>query len=283
MTNGTPVTLRFKYSGILDGPAGGPLLTKRLAFVGDNLGYLMYAARWFPFHNYAADEATSEITISLPSGYQVVGYSDTPVATTGGKYHFVNARPSLPGNFAYGKFTVRPMTVNGQELQFFAKPGTDAQIASYGETLGKALDYYTKRFGVADNGKKLNVVQIDDESLDFYSSRGMLFIAARPFEENRPITTDRLQREAAYQWWGLTVGLKSFDDAWLSQGLAEYSAFSLRETQVDGAKARRASPRAARKSPDLRANGIAAACTGKSRRPEHRLPVHHVRKRGDCL
>ena len=35
---------------------------------------------------------------------------------------------------------------------------------------------------------------------------------------------------------GLTVGLKSFDDAWLSQGLAEYTAFSLRETQVDGAK-----------------------------------------------
>src|SRR3954447_18218252 len=130
VTNGTPVTLRFKYSGVLDGPAGGPLLTKRLAFVGDNLGYLMYAARWFPFHNYAADEATSDITISLPSGYQVIGYSDMPVATTGGKYHFVNARPSLPGNFAYGKFTVRPMTVNGQELQFYAKPGTDAQIAA---------------------------------------------------------------------------------------------------------------------------------------------------------
>ena len=28
---GTPVVLRFKYSGILDGPAGGPLLSKRLA------------------------------------------------------------------------------------------------------------------------------------------------------------------------------------------------------------------------------------------------------------
>jgi tetratricopeptide (TPR) repeat protein len=233
---GTPVVLRFKYSGILDGPSGGPLLTKRLAYVGDNLGYLMYAARWFPFHDYAADEATSDITISLPSGYQVVGYSDAAVASTGGKYHFVNSKPALPGNFAYGKFTVRPMTVAGQELQFYSKPGNDTQIASYGDTLGKALDYYTKRFGPADNGKKLMVVEIDDDSLDYYSSRGMLFIAARPFEEARDITTERLQREAAYQWWGLTVGLKSFDDAWLSQGLAEYSAFSLRETQTDGAK-----------------------------------------------
>ena len=39
-----------------------------------------------------------------------------------------------------------------------------------------------------------------------------------------------------YQWWGLTVGLKSFDDAWLSQGLAEYSAFTLRESKLSGAR-----------------------------------------------
>ena len=128
------------------------------------------------------------------------------------------------------------MHIGDQELQFYAKPGSDNLISSYGQTLGKALEYYTKRFGAADNGKKLTVVEIDDESLDFYSSRGMLFIAARPFEENRDVTTDRLQREAAYQWWGLTVGLKSFDEAWMSQGLAEYSAFSLRESQTDGAK-----------------------------------------------
>ncbi|MBK9528327.1 MAG: tetratricopeptide repeat protein [Acidobacteria bacterium] len=103
--------------------------------------------------------------------------------------------------------------------------------------IGKALENYTKRFGPASHGKKLSVVQIDDESLEFYSSRGLLFVASKPFEENRETyMNERLQREAAYQWWGQTVGLKSFDDAWLSQGLAEYSAFSLRESEMDGAK-----------------------------------------------
>jgi tetratricopeptide (TPR) repeat protein len=235
VVKGTPVTLRFKYSGVLETPAGGPLLSKRLAYIGDG-GYLMYAARWFPFHDYAADTATSDITISIPAGYQVIGYSDGSVASAGGKYHFTQSTPALPGNFAYGKFAPKTMRVSDQEVQFFAKPGTDAQVASYGETLGKALDYYTKRFGEPASGKRLAVVEIDDESLDFYSSRGMLFVAQRPFEEGRDVTTDRLEREAAYQWWGLTVGLKSFDDAWISQGLAEYSAFSLRESQLDGAK-----------------------------------------------
>jgi Aminopeptidase N len=85
-----------------------------------------------------------------------------------------------------------------------------------------------------DAGKRLIVAEIDDESLDFYSSPGMLFISSKQFDEPRDITTERLQREAAMQWWGLTVGLKSFDDAWLSQGLAEYSAFSLRESTLNG-------------------------------------------------
>ena len=236
VVKGTPVVLRFKYSGILDGPAGGPLLTKRLAAVGENSGYLMYAARWFPFHDYAADPATSDISISLPAGLQLVGFSDAPVASGGGKYRFVQATPGLLGNFAYGKYTAKTLRLADQELQFYAKAGSDNLISSYGETLGKALDYYTKRFGPSDSGKKLIIVQIDDESLDFYSSRGMLFIATRPFEEARDVTTARLQREAALQWWGLTVGLKSFDEAWLSQGLAEYSAFSLRESELDTAK-----------------------------------------------
>ncbi len=233
---GTPVVLRFKYSGILDGPAGGPLLSKRLAYIGDSQGYLMYAARWFPFHDYAADTATSDITISIPPGFQIVGYSDSAAANTGSKYRFTQSTPALPGNFAYGKYVPRTMRVGDQELQFFAKPGSDSLISTYGETLGKALDYYTKRFGEPGSGKRLTVVEIDDDSLDFYSSRGMLFVAQRPFEEGRDVTIDRLEREAAYQWWGLTVGLRSFDDAWLSQGLAEYSAFSLRESQLDGAK-----------------------------------------------
>ncbi|MEQ1643080.1 MAG: M1 family aminopeptidase [Pyrinomonadaceae bacterium] len=237
VTKGTSVTLRFKYSGVLDGPSGGPLLNKRLAFVGENNGYLMYAARWFPFHDYAADLATSDISISLPVGLQLVGYTDAATSAIAGKTRFVQSTPALPGNFAYGKYLARTLRVGEQELQFFAKPGSDALISAYGKTIGEALENYTKRFGPAAYGKKLSVVQIDDDSLDFYSSRGMMFIATRPFDENREtFMNERLQREAAYQWWGQTVGLKSFDDAWLSQGLAEYSGFSLRETEMDGAK-----------------------------------------------
>ncbi|MGI8470415.1 MAG: M1 family aminopeptidase, partial [Pyrinomonadaceae bacterium] len=228
----TPVTLRFKYAGTLATAEGGPLLNKRLAYVGRDNGYLFYAARWFPFHDYAADRATSDVTISVPNGLTLVGFSDAPVSSIGGKYHFVQSKPSLPGNFAYGKYVSKTLRFGGYELQFYTKAGNDQAIANFGQTLGNALDYYAKQYGDPDSGKRLIVVQTDDDTLDFYSSEGMLFIANKYFEESRPVTEERLQREAALQWWGQTVGLKSFDDAWLSQGLAEFSAYQFRESKL---------------------------------------------------
>ena len=236
ITKGRPITLRFKYSGVLNTPSGGPLLNKRLAYIGSDQGYLMYAARWFPFNDYAADLASADINISVPGGFQVVGASDAAVSNAGGKYRFVRSTPALIGNIAYGKYVPKTLTIGGYEIQFLAKPGSDQLVANYGETLGKALEFYTKKFGDPAMGKRFVVAQIDDESLDFYSAPGMLFISNRQFEAPREITGERLQREAAMQWWGQTVGLKSFDDAWLSQGLAEYSAFTLRESTMTGAK-----------------------------------------------
>lgn len=236
ITKGTPVTLRFKYSGVLATASGGPLLTKRLAYIGANQGYLMYAARWFPFHEYAADQATSDITLSLPSGYSVVGFSDTPMTQTGGKYRFVRTQSGLVGNFAYGKYTNKNLNFGEYQLQFYTKASNDKLVAEYGETLGRALEFYTKKYGTPDSGKRLIIAQTDDETLDFYSTQGMIFMADKFFEQARDVTQERLQREAALQWWGLTVGLKTFDDAWLSQGLAEFSAYSLRESKLTNAQ-----------------------------------------------
>jgi hypothetical protein len=100
--------------------------------------------------------------------------------------------------------------------------------------MGNALQAYTQRYGQPAFGTKFVVVQIDDESLDAYSAHGMEFLASKLFDPSRPAPEDRLQREVAYQWWGQSVGLKSFDDAWLSQGLAEWSGFALRETTLTG-------------------------------------------------
>ncbi len=236
----TPVTLRFRWSGALITPEGGPLLTKRLAYIGTEGSYLMYAARWFPFHDYAADRATSDITILVPPGIQVAGSSDEPQTTPppgkdgNVRYRFVRAKPALIGNFAAGQYITRELRYGKFEIQFFTKVGSENRIERYGELMGKALEHYTQMYGTPECGTRLVVAQIDDDSLDAYTAPGMHFFASRLFSPTRPVPEERLQREVAYQWWGQTVGLKSFDDAWLSQGLAEWSAFALRESTMTG-------------------------------------------------
>src|SRR5256714_576975 len=232
-----PVTIRIRWSGALVSPEGGPLASKRLAYVGNEGSYLMYAARWFPFHDYAADRATADITVIVPTGMQVGGVSDEPVnpqvdknGTT--RFRFVNKQPVLPGNFIAGQYVVKTLRFGRYELQFFAKPGSETRISAFGELMGKALEFYTKEYGEPAFGSRLVIAQTDDEAFDAYTGQGILFLATKFFEDSRDAYNDRLQREIAYQWWGQTVGLKSFDDAWISQGLSEWSAFALRQSAL---------------------------------------------------
>ncbi|HEV2912027.1 MAG TPA: M1 family aminopeptidase [Pyrinomonadaceae bacterium] len=234
-----PITLRFRWSGALVSPEGGPLATKRLAYVGEEGSYLMYAARWFPFHDYAADRATADITIIVPNGVQVAGSSDEAVAPQPGtagttRYHFVNRQPALIGNIAAGPYIVKALRFGNYEMRFYALPGSESRADRYAETMGKALEFYTQQYGQPGFRSPLIIAQTDDEALEAYAAPGMIFLATKLFDPSRPIPEERLQREVAYQWWGQTVGLKSFDDAWLSQGLAEWSAFALREATLKG-------------------------------------------------
>jgi aminopeptidase N len=259
---GQPQTLRFRWSGALVTPEGGPLLTKRLAYVGPDMSYLMYAARWFPFHEYAADRATSDITITVPADYAVAGTSDEPAAEVTGaqflppvgdtgtrtaparttaqtaglrSYHFVTRQPSLVGSFAVGRFITRTLKMGGYELSFYVQPGSEGFVEPYAQLIGEALQFYTQKYGKPAFGTRLSIVQIDDASLDAYAAPGIEFLSPRFFTPGRQASLDeRVLREIAYQWWGLTVGLKSFDDAWLSQGLAEWSSFAFRETKLTG-------------------------------------------------
>lgn len=233
-----PITLRIRWSGALVSPEGGPLATRRLAYVGNEGSYLMYASRWFPFHDYAADRATSDITFIVPSGLTVAGTSDDPIVAQQApkegavRYRFVHRNPVLIGNFAAGQYINRNLKYSNYDLQLYAMPGSEKRLETYAELTGRVLEFYTRKYGQPLFGNRLVIVQIDDESLDTYSGPGMIFLSSKLFDTSRPVPEEKLEREIAYQWWGQTVGLKSFDDAWLSQGLAEWSAFAFRESTL---------------------------------------------------
>jgi tetratricopeptide (TPR) repeat protein len=227
---GQTVTLVFEYEGALESPQGGPISNARLAYVGDQGSYLFYAARWFPFHEYAADRAAYDISIKVPKDILVAGYSEQPVAYTPSvdqktkeefwTYAFTCAKPVLPGNFAAGKYLVRSANFGGFTVDFYVKPGDEKWVDHASEVIGKHLVFYSSKFGRYAFGNRLIVAETDEETLETYTGAGIMFLSPRTLTSG---LDEKLAREVAYQWWGQGVGLKSFDDTWLSQGLAEFS------------------------------------------------------------
>jgi tetratricopeptide (TPR) repeat protein len=236
LSAGTELTVRFKYSGVLVDAQGGPLLSKRLAFIGPEDGYLKYAARWFPFNDYGADRATSSIRVSIPKEFRLATGASDPVIEENGKFTITHRGEGLTGNLAYGRFDEKNLTFGEIKVNTFTRGINDPVIEEFAEAVGRVFQFYVSEFGEPVTGSEIALVQIDDEGLDFYTAPGLIFISNRFFEQNREFAVERLQREVAYQWWLHTVGLKTFDDAVISQGLAEYSAILFRENGASEAR-----------------------------------------------
>jgi tetratricopeptide (TPR) repeat protein len=224
------VTLLFEYEGALESPQGGPISNARLAYVGEQGSYLFYASRWFPFHEYAADRASYRINVKVPKGVMVAAYSEQPVISTPqidpktkeefATYSFVCKKPVLPGSLAAGKYILKTSNHGGMTVDFYVKAGDEKWADHAADVIGKHLEFYSSTFGRYDFGNKLIVAETDEETLETYSGPGMIFVSPKALSSG---IDEKLSREVAYQWWGQAVGLQSFDDTWLSQGMAEFS------------------------------------------------------------
>ncbi|HUK91756.1 MAG TPA: M1 family aminopeptidase [Blastocatellia bacterium] len=233
---GSEIALTFDYAGQLATPEGGPIPDKRLAYVGPEGSYLFYAARWFPFHGYASDRATSDITLTVPGSWSVVGHSDgpvTPTTTKDGKrvFKFVESKPVLLGSFAAGQFINRKITSAGIDIDMNVLPGSDQRIEDFAKEIAQVMQFYTSKFGPYPFGTRFSVAEVDDEAMESYSGTGILFLSHKTLVSDRDLPVEILARSVAFQWWGQAVGLRRFDDEWVSQGLAEYSSVLYRESQ----------------------------------------------------
>jgi tetratricopeptide (TPR) repeat protein len=225
-----PLTLAFEYEGALESPQGGPISNARLAYVGDQGSYLFYAARWFPFHEYVADRATYAINIKVPKGVLIAGYSDQPITSvpiTDPKtkeefdtYSLICSKSVLPGSLAAAKYIQRSVNRGGFTVDVYVKAGDEKWADHTADVIGRHLEFYSSKFGRYAYGNRLVVAETDEETLDIYSGPGVMFVSPRALTSG---IDEKLAREVAYQWWGQAVGLKSFDDAWLWHGLAEFS------------------------------------------------------------
>jgi tetratricopeptide (TPR) repeat protein len=231
ITKDASTTLTFEYEGILESADESPVQGLKLASIGDDTTYLLYAARWFPVNAYGINRFTATINITVPAHMVVIGSGKETASSSPAKkgaagglptktYTFVWSKPSFPGTIIAGQFQEFKSNEAGLDLHLFFKPNHQTLGPQYTETAVKEFIYYVTLYGPLPDST-LKVVEIPDDTVPSAWAPQIAAIASRAVTER--VNYRLLANTIAHQWWGASVSPASRDDWWLNDGFARYS------------------------------------------------------------
>ncbi|HUQ90740.1 MAG TPA: M1 family aminopeptidase [Bryobacteraceae bacterium] len=221
LPKGQTVTLNFQYDGRLSGAEESPIYGIKFASIQNDYAFLLYPARWFPVNDYQADRFSSEMRITVPAGYRVLGSGIDKKEASGDKvlqtYRFTQA--AFPGSIGVVKGEAVRVSSQGVTSDIFFR--TAAGVArEYGEEMGKILTFETGLFGLAPTTNLL-AMETEDGAPNGYSAPGVLFLS--PKSIGKQVNTRLLSNQLARQWWGNFIAPASRNHVWIINGLARYS------------------------------------------------------------
>ena len=111
----TSSTLTFDYEGVLDSADDSPVQGLKLAYIGDDTSYMLYAGRWFPVNAYGINRFTATMNITVPAHMIVIGSGkESPVSAPAAKRpvgtNQVSPAPSWPASFRNSR-AMRPDSI----------------------------------------------------------------------------------------------------------------------------------------------------------------------------
>ena len=220
---GKPASITVSYGGMLNSADGSPVEGIKVAYIGPEGSYLLYAGRWFPVSTNSLNRFSATMNITVPSDEAVIACGKVAApAREPGKvtytYEFENS--SFPGTVIAGNYVVQPATAIGADIAIYLKPGHEGLAAPYGDTAAKILAFYSDVFGPLPNGH-LALVEIGDDTVGGYTAPGVVAIASRAL--TNPVNYRLLAHEISHLWWRCLVSPATPNDAFLDEGLAEYS------------------------------------------------------------
>ena len=124
----------------------------------------------------------------------------------------------------------------GTQVILPSRPSPAQNEATVGEAAGRAIQYYSERFGPYPY-KSLKLTQMPGRDsqgwpglvfLSSYAFLGELERQELHFESSRALMQQMIPaHETAHQWWGDLIPWTSYRDQWFSEGLANYCALMM--------------------------------------------------------
>jgi hypothetical protein len=217
LTVGQSYTWTFHYSGAIDSDAGGPVPGLKLAYIGDPITYLLYAGRWFPMTGYQTDRFTADIHVHVPAGYSVVGSGAVSAPADSTEYDFKWGKSGFPGTIVVGKFTETSPAPN---IHLLTTAAHKADAQDYAQSALRIFAYFTSTFGLPES-TRINIVELPDDTVPAYWAPEVAAIAGNRIPGKSAFRL--LSNTIAHQWWGSEISPASQDDAWITNGMANYA------------------------------------------------------------
>jgi tetratricopeptide (TPR) repeat protein len=232
LTKGDSTTLTFEYEGEIEGADDSPVPGLKLAYIGDDTSYLLYAGRWFPVSGYGLNRFTSTISVNVPAHMVVIGsgkstVTDNPPSKKPNSnglptktFTFVDDKPSFPGTIVAGIFQEYKSDEAGMNLHVFFKPDHQKLAPEYTTTAVQEFTYFITLYGTPLS-QRLNVVELPGDTVPYAWAPEIAGLAGPSITEK---TNYRLLANAiAHEWWGVSVSPATKDDWWLVDGFSRYS------------------------------------------------------------
>jgi len=225
-------TLTFEYEGQLETVDDSPVPGLKLAYVGDDTSYLLYAGRWFPVSGYGLNRFTSTISVTIPTHMVAIGsgketVAENPASRKPGShglptktFTFVSTKSSFPGTIFAGVFHEYKSDEAGIDLHVYFKPTHQKLAPEYTTTAIQEFTYFITLYGVPPSSK-LKVVEMPDDTVPSVWAPEIAAVSGHTITEK--VNYRLLANTIAHQWWGVSVSPASKDDWWLSDGFSRYS------------------------------------------------------------
>jgi hypothetical protein len=219
---GQPVTITFYYDGKLTGQEDSPVYGIKFAAIHPDYAFLMYPSRWFPVSGYTTDRFATDLKITVPMGYSVVGSGIDTKDVKGDKnaYEVKFERASFPGSIAVVKGQPAKVASEGVTTALYFRDAEASMAQPYGDQVGKLVSYFTGLYGLPPYAN-LTVIETEDGAPNGYAAPGLIFLAPKAIgkQPNSSLLANQISR----QWFEELVSPSTRNHLWLTNGLAAYS------------------------------------------------------------